>query len=55
MMGQKYSFAMFVTKNKDYQKTLESEFFMEDRFKWDEYYYDNRNVRILQTNIVKIG
>ena len=28
---------------------------MEDKFKWDEYYYDNRNVRILQTNIIKIG
>ena len=50
-------FSIFVTKNKTY---LNSEFIQEEKFLnsmylWDDYYYDHNNLRLIDTDLVKIG
>ena len=55
MFGQEVRFSVFVTKNKTHQKTLEDEKFLKDKFKWDDYFYDNLNERIIDTGFIKIG
>ena len=50
-------FSIFVTKNKTY---LNSEFIQEEKFLnsmylWDDYYYDHNNLRLIDTDFVKVG
>ena len=47
LRGQEYFFTLFVTKDKEYAKSIEDEEYLKDKFIWDEFYYDNRNVKVL--------
>ena len=53
--GLTYRFKLFETADEEYADSLNWEVIMGDKFIWDDWYYDTRNVNMIATHNLIIG